>query len=303
LPRRGIWEWVFAALLLAGCRSSKPPVIVVGSKSGVAQTVLGEVIAQHIERRLHRPVGRNFALGGAKVVYQAAMLGQVDVYVEDVGAARSEIFGFELTVDPSMAIERTRQAFERTQMYFLAPLGFSVPWLIVTTQEVAKQWRLETISDLTRSENGWRLGASLEFLDRADGLAALQKAYSLSWETAPLSMDPKACYAALSQQHVQLLAVPATDGALASGRFRILKDDRGAFGPYDAGLVLRAAKAFETPGLKEALEELLRRFDLETVRRLAAQAEAAPTEIPQIATEFLRRFPGTPRQGMPSQGE
>lgn len=303
MARCGTWGWACAALLLTGCGSATAPVIVVGSKSGMAQTVLGEIIAQHLERRLRLPVVRNLALGGARTVYQAAMLGQVDVYVEDVGAAGSEVFGFERTGDSSMAMERTRQAFERSQMYFLFPLGFSAPWVIVTMEEVAKQQRLETLSDLTRSTRGWRLGASIEFLDRADGLAALQKGYSLRWESAPQSLDPKTCYAALAQQHVNLLAVPATDGALASGHFRILKDDRGAFGPYDAGIVLRAAKTLEAPGLKKALEELLGRFDLDTVRALAAQADAASTQIPQIAAEFLRRPSGMPRKGTPGHGE
>src|SRR5260370_39227037 len=50
-------------LVLAGC--GPKPVVVVGSKNFTEQALLGEIVAQHLERRLHIPVGRKVNLGGA----------------------------------------------------------------------------------------------------------------------------------------------------------------------------------------------------------------------------------------------
>ena len=48
--------------LLTGCGARNH--IVVGSKNFTEQLILGEIIAQHIEGRLHQPVERKLDLGG-----------------------------------------------------------------------------------------------------------------------------------------------------------------------------------------------------------------------------------------------
>ena len=44
--------------------------IVIGSKNFTEQALLGEIIAEHVERRLHVPVGRKFNLGGTLLALQ-----------------------------------------------------------------------------------------------------------------------------------------------------------------------------------------------------------------------------------------
>src|SRR6185437_10432631 len=52
------------ALLLGGCSSSGAGTLRVGSKNFTEQVVMGEIIAQHLERRLHQKVERRLNLGG-----------------------------------------------------------------------------------------------------------------------------------------------------------------------------------------------------------------------------------------------
>jgi glycine betaine/choline ABC-type transport system substrate-binding protein len=51
-------------ILLACCGSGQRDAIVVGSKNFSEQALLGEIVSQHLEARLHHPVVRRFYLAG-----------------------------------------------------------------------------------------------------------------------------------------------------------------------------------------------------------------------------------------------
>ena len=77
---------VAACLALAGC--SKPPrPIVVGAKNTTEQSILGEIVAQHIEKRLAVPVERRMKMDGTLILHESLVSGQVDVYPEYAGEA------------------------------------------------------------------------------------------------------------------------------------------------------------------------------------------------------------------------
>ncbi len=69
---------VVSVVLLSGC--SQAPRIRVGSKNFSEQLVLGEIVAQHLEHRLHGHVSRRFDLGGTLLAQQALVAGDIDVY-------------------------------------------------------------------------------------------------------------------------------------------------------------------------------------------------------------------------------
>ena len=63
------WSLGLVALLLTGCAHRDR--IVVGSKNFTESDLLGEIVAQQIERRTALPVERRFHLGGTFVCHQA----------------------------------------------------------------------------------------------------------------------------------------------------------------------------------------------------------------------------------------
>ena len=65
-------------ILLSGC--SQRTHIVVGSKNFTEQVLLGEIIAQHIERRLGIQVDRKLNLGGTLLAHEAMKSGAIDLY-------------------------------------------------------------------------------------------------------------------------------------------------------------------------------------------------------------------------------
>ena len=76
------------ALLCAGCSASHAGgVLRVGSKNFTEQVVLGEIIAQHLEHRLHQKVERKLNLGGTLLAQQALLNREIDIYPEYSGTA------------------------------------------------------------------------------------------------------------------------------------------------------------------------------------------------------------------------
>jgi len=80
---------VCVALLFVGC--NQEPRLRVGSKNFSEQLVLGEIVAQHLENRLHGRVSRRLDLGGTLLAHQAMIAGDIDVYPEYTGTALTAV--------------------------------------------------------------------------------------------------------------------------------------------------------------------------------------------------------------------
>src|SRR5260370_9102699 len=78
-------------LAMVACGPSRQERIVVGSKNFTEQVVLGELVAQHIERRTGLPVDRRFYLAGSYICHQAILAGRIDIYAEYTGTALTAI--------------------------------------------------------------------------------------------------------------------------------------------------------------------------------------------------------------------
>src|SRR5438874_10675679 len=112
---------------LCGCSSSKTAhVLRVGSKNFTEQVVLGEIIAQHLERRLHQRVERSLNLGGTLLAHQALVTGGIDLYPEYTGTALVAILKQPIQTDPAAVLSGVRAEYARGfHVTLLDPLGIN----------------------------------------------------------------------------------------------------------------------------------------------------------------------------------
>src|SRR5881394_3596063 len=73
--------------------------VVIGSKNFTEQLVLGELLAQTIERDAGLPVDRRLNLGGTLICDRALIAGDIDVYVEYTGTALTAVFHQPVTAN------------------------------------------------------------------------------------------------------------------------------------------------------------------------------------------------------------
>jgi osmoprotectant transport system substrate-binding protein len=282
---------VAALLVLHGCSTpgAKPP-IRIGSKNFTEQVVLGEIIAQHVEHRLHRSVERRLNLGGSLLAHQALLSGQIDLYPEYSGTAQAAILKDPIETDPAAVLTGVKAEYlRRFQAEWLDPLGIDDTFAMVVAGPEARARNLETLTDASKAPETWTLGVGYEFEQRADGLAALDRAYHLRWKGAPATMDLGLLYHALEQGEVTMIAANSTDGLLSQMDLRVLRDDQHAFPPYQVSIVVRQDILRETPGLREALAELSGKFTNQKMQNLNFQVDAQHRPVAQVAAEFLKQ--------------
>jgi osmoprotectant transport system substrate-binding protein/osmoprotectant transport system permease protein len=263
--------------------------IVVGSKNFTEQLVLGEVLAQTIERQTSLRVDRRLNLGGTLICDRAVAAGDIDMYVEYTGTALTAVFHQPVATDPGQVFDTVREIYARTGRTLLSPLGFNNSFAILVRGADARRLGLSTIDDVVRVAPNWHAGFGYEFLERPDGFPGLARTYGLRFAAAPQVMDLTLSYRALAAGQVDLIAGDATAGLIKGLDLVQLADTRRYFPPYDAAVVARAETLLRYPEVKAALDRLAGRIATADMRAMNYAADVEHRDIPAIVRDFLNR--------------
>lgn len=258
-------------LLFAAC--AKDP-IVVGSKNFTESVILGELIAQRLERAGCR-VERKLDLGGTLVCDRAIAAGALDVYPEYSGTAQHAILGGKSDLAGEYAKRGLRWG---------PPLGFENTFAMIVRKADAERHGLRRISDLANVARTFRPGFGYEFVERPDGWTGLQRHYNVAFAQPPRTMDLGLTYRALAANQIDLIAGNSTDGLIDSLGLVVLDDDRRFFPDYDAAIVSRVDIGKKCSAAPEVLLSLKGVLDEAAMRKLnyAVDGEKkSPAEVLQ----------------------
>lgn len=276
---------VLAVLAAAGCGRSQA--IVVGSKSSTEQILLGEIVAQHLEDRLGRKIERRLNLGGTLITFQSLQNGEIGLYPEYTGAIETEILKEQPSGDPALVFERARGEMRRVaQSELLDPLGIDNRFVAVIRSDDPRAAKVSTLSEAAEAAGAWKVGVSYDFQQRADGLPMLTL-YRLPMLASVRSLEPGLVFKTAEQGQVSLIAANATDAPLDLKDWKVLRDDRNVFPPYQACLLVKQAVLAAEPRLRRALAELSGKFTTETMRQLNAQVDLYHRPAAEVAATFL----------------
>lgn len=264
------------ALLLAAAGAAVAAPVQVGSKRFTESYLLGAIATETLQRAgvaaEHRP-----GLGNTAVLEQALAAGSIDVYPEYTGTIVREL----LKREGRPTLDELNAWLAPRGLKAAVPLGFDNSYALALRAADAERLGLAAISDLARpAAAGLRLGLSHEFLGRADGWPALQRAYGLPFATPP-GLDHGLAYEALAQGRVDLIDVYATDAKIARGGLVVLQDDRRFFPAYEAVLLMRAD--FDAA----PLQRLAGRIDARRMTALNAAVEIDGRPYAEVAREFV----------------
>ncbi|MEM9186212.1 MAG: glycine betaine ABC transporter substrate-binding protein, partial [Planctomycetota bacterium] len=250
---------VVIALLLAAAfvpipRGGRPPGdagpgVTVGSKKFTESVVLGEMIRLLAEQS-GTPAEHYRELGGTKLVLQALVNGEIDIYPEYTGTIAEEILTGQSVDTP----EAMRAALAELGVGISEPLGFNNTYALGMLRSRAEEIGVETISDLADHPD-LRLGFGHEFIDRADGWQAVQWQYALPQQSVA-GLDHDLAYRQLQQGLIDVMDAYATDAKIAMYDLTLLEDDRRHFPRYDAVLLYRSDLAERFPAALDAARRL-----------------------------------------------
>ena len=251
--------------------------IVVASKNFTESYLLGEVIAQRLEQA-GMEVDRRFGLGGTLICFEALLAGEIDVYVEYSGTLEQTI----LKLGQRTSILGLNERLLSRGLSLLSPLGFNNTYAIAVRKEVAEEFSLERISQLTGYRD-LRVVVSHEFLEREDGWPGMRRVYGFDW--IPEGIEHGLAYQAMADGSIDITDAYSTDGELQRYDLTVLADDKAFFPTYLAIPLIRDDLSLRA---QAAIEDLAGTLDDSSMASLNASVVFEGEDFASAARNHLR---------------
>jgi osmoprotectant transport system substrate-binding protein len=279
-----------ALVLLIGCRPSHSGRIVVASKNFTEQVVLAELMAQHIEARLHVRVERRFYLAGSYIAHQAVLADRIDIYPEYTGTALTAILKQSPNWDANTVFNAVREQYEKEfHLTVTQPFGFNNSFAMVMRGDEARKLGITKLSQARSFTREWTFGCGYEFLERPDGYQGLVRRYGLTFRDKPRVMDLGLLYRALQDGQIDLAAGNDTDGLIAALNMTVLEDDLHYFPPYEAVPVVNDEALARFPRLASVLNELANTISDEEMRQMNYAVDGKHRDVVDVVKEFREK--------------
>ncbi|WP_053361519.1 glycine betaine ABC transporter substrate-binding protein [Bacillus sp. FJAT-27251] len=261
--------------------------ITIGSKNFNESILLGHILADLIESQTDLQVERKLNLGGTQVVFNAIKNGDVDAYVEYTGTGLVNLLKQEAMTDPDKVYDIVSSEFKsRYNLHTLEPLGFNNTYTLAVRPETAEQYGLETFSDLAEVSEEVKIGATIEFTNRPDGLPGLMADYNMNFADVK-AVDGGLRYTALESKETDVIDAFLTDGLLEAFGLKVLEDDQNFFPPYYAVPLVNGEAMDEYPELEGVLNMLAGKLTDEKMRELNYKVDSLKEAPEKVAREFL----------------
>jgi osmoprotectant transport system permease protein len=263
--------------------------IVIGSKNFSEQLILGNMLADLVEDQTDLQVERKLNLGGSQVAFGALKSGDIDMYVEYTGTGLVNILNQPPESNPDKVYNYVEKEFKQKYgINLLKPLGFNNTYALAVRQDTAKEYHLNTISDLAKVSGNLTMGPTIEFPNREDGLIGLTKTYNMSFKDVK-PVDGGLRYTALQNQKSDVIDAFSTDGLLEAFHLKVLKDDQHFFPPYYAVPIIKEETLKEHPELKKVINSLSGKLTDEKMRELNYKVDSLKQSPDKVAKDFLEK--------------
>jgi osmoprotectant transport system permease protein len=281
LIRRFTITFLCVLLLAGNCLAAEEHTIVIGSKNFTEGVVLGELI-RAMAASTGASVEHRQALGGTRLVFNALVSGEIDIYVEYTGTLTQEIFAQS---KPASNAE-LRDLLAESGLVMSKSLGFRDNFALGMREPVAQRLNIRRVSDL-RAHPELVFRFDTEFMERGDGWPGLRRHYGLPQQDV-LGIEHDLAYRGLAAGDVDLTSLYTTDAEIAYYDLRALEDDLGYFQPYDAVLLYRAELAQEQPAALAAVLRIQGLIDAAQMIAMNSRVKLGGVQEVLVAADFLR---------------
>ncbi|AUX11501.1 osmoprotectant ABC transporter substrate-binding protein [Latilactobacillus sakei] len=274
---------------LPGLGGSTKDTIRISSQSTTESQILANIVSQLIAHETDNKVELVNNLGSSTVTHESLIRGDADISTSRY--AGTEITGtlkMKPTKDPQKAQTIVKREFkDRYQQTWFPTYGFADTYAFMVTQQMAKKYHLETVSDLGRVAKQLTAGVDSVWVNHeGDGYQEFKQTYGYDFKkVAPMQIG--LVYSALAAGKMDVVLGYSTDGRIKSYNLKVLKDDRHFFPPYDASLVATDQILKQHPELKPLLKRLSGQINLDTMQTLNYQVDNDLLEPAVVAKQFL----------------
>jgi osmoprotectant transport system permease protein len=270
---------IFCATIVIATSAFATEPVRVGSKAFTESVILGELATQLGNNAGISTIHRA-QLGGTRVLWEALLAGQIDIYPEYTGTIIQELIPG--TPSDMTAIEA---ALRQHGIGITRPLGFNDTYALGVPETLASQLSLRSISDLAEHPL-LRFGFSNEFLNRKDGWPLLKTVYNLP-QTNVTGLDHDLAYRAVASGSIDVIDLYSTDAEIAFYHLRTLEDDRHVFPAYQAVYLYRLDLRDRASAVIKAITRLEDAIDASHMIEMNALSKLQKVPEANVASQFL----------------
>ena len=255
-------------------------VLTVGSKKFTENIILAETVTL-LAHSYEIDTEHKRQLGGTRILWDALLSGQIDIYPEYTGTIISELL-------PSQQInneEELKQILSDLDLFISEPLGFNNTYVLGMLKNRAIRLDIRSISDLHRYPD-LQFGFSNEFISRQDGWQGLQSHYGLNHRNVR-GLDHDLAYRAIENESIDVMDLYGTDAEIDYYDIYPLIDDKDFFPRYDAVLLYRKDSLENHPKITQIVAGLEGKFSNEIMVSLNAEVKINRRSETAVASEFL----------------
>jgi osmoprotectant transport system permease protein len=266
---------------------NKKETITIGGKDFTEQFIVVHLMSDMIEDRTDLSVIRKENLGGTQVAFNALKSGDIDLYLDYTGTIYGDTLGYPPNSDMVEVYETSKNDLkELYDIDMLKQFNFNNTYVLSVKPETAEKYNLETISDLRNVADELTIGATLEFLNREDGIIGLEKHYGFTFGNQ-IGINGANKYLAIDNGETDITDAFSTDGLLKKFNLVMLDDDKNFFPPYYAVPILRSGLLEEYPEIEGVLEELGEVLTNEVMIELNYRVDELQQQPRKVAHDFL----------------
>lgn len=263
----------------------------IASVSSTESQIMANILAQLIEHDTGLKVKIIGNLGSSTVCHKALQRNNADIMATSyTGTDLTGTLGEKPEKDPRKATKKVdRLLLKRYDEVRFPTYGFADTYAFLVTQEQAKKYNLNTVSDLAPYAKNWNAGVDSSWMNRkGDGYKDFKQAYGFDFKRV-YPMQIGLVYDAAQQGKMQAILGYSTDGRIKSYHLKVLQDNRHFFPPYEAAAVANKSILQKYPKLKPTIHKLDGQIDLKTMQSLNYEVDDQLLEPATVAHNFLKQ--------------
>ena len=268
--------------LFASCSSDKDKDnIIIGSKKFTESVILGEIVAQTGASDKVQTIHRD-QLGGTRVLWEALLKGEIDIYPEYTGTILKEILADKNIKN----MDELTAYLDSKGIAISKRLGFNDTYALGMLKDKANKLHINSISDLAKHP-GLKFAFTNEFMDRGDGWKGLRRRYNLPQKNVR-GVDHDISYRGLAAGSVDVIDLYSTDAEIKYYDIKILNDDRQYFTNYDAVLLYRKELLTKYPSAMKNILRLENAIPESTMIAMNAEVKINKRSEREVAADFVK---------------
>ena len=266
--------------------------ITVGSKNFTEQVILGELYSQALEAEGYN-VNKKLDLGNVTVLDKALQSGEIDMYPEYTGTALVTALGYEGEQfdTPKKTYDKTEELYEKRDpaATMLKQASFNNTYGIAVRKDVADEYGLKTLVDLTEASPNLILASFSEFQQRSDGFPNIKESYSnTNFKEIKVVNDLGLRYQALRQGDADVAIGFTTDGQLRSDDLVVVEDRKNIWPFYHPAPVIKQEFLNNNEDVAGVINPVTESLDLETMQTLNGRVDLDNEDPSAVAEEHLQ---------------